>query len=380
MILLENHSLKGCNTFGVDAKARYFADLSSPGELDEFLSWYHTNGGPLLILGGGSNILFSSDFEGTAVMIGLKGIRILEEKEDAVLVRAEAGEVWDDFVGYCVDHDYAGLENLSLIPGNVGSAPIQNIGAYGVDIKEVIHEVFCTEIATGKEIKLTNEECQLDYRESIFKRDLKGKVIITSVVFRLWKVNEAPGHQGNKATRQQGTKSPSHPVTQSPSRKVTRSPGDSVTPPYQLRLSYGNLLEELTRRGITSPTIKDVREIVCGIRRSKLPDPAVIGNAGSFFKNPRIETSRFESLKKEFPGIPGFPDECGIKVPAGWLIEQCGWKGKRTGNTGVHERQALVIVNHGNATGKEILDLASMVRQSVQQKFGIDLEIEVNVV
>jgi UDP-N-acetylmuramate dehydrogenase len=350
MILLENYSLKGCNTFGVEAKARYFAELSSIRELEEFLTWYRSNGGPLLILGGGSNILFSSDFGGTAVKIALKGIRILEENDESVLVRAEAGEVWDDFVGYCVDHGYGGLENLSLIPGNVGSAPIQNIGAYGADIKEVIREVFCTEIATGNEIRLRNEECQFDYRESIFKRELKGKVIITAVVFRLWKVG------------------------------VTRSPGHPVTSSYTLKLNYGNLREELDKKGIDQPTIRDVRDIVCEVRRSKLPDPAVIGNAGSFFKNPRIETGRFESLKKEFPGIPGFPDECGIKVPAGWLIEQCGWKGKRTDNAGVSEKQALVIVNYGDASGAEILTLAEQVRESVRTKFGVDLETEVNIV
>ncbi len=347
MILLKNHSLRSLNTFGIEAKARLFADVTSKDQVRDFLQDQYEPGSPLLILGGGSNILFTGDFDGTVMKISIEGIEIVDKKPGEILVSAGAGTNWDSFVQYCVERGWAGVENLSLIPGNTGSGPIQNIGAYGADISEVIREVGFTLIETGEELRLSGPECRFGYRDSIFKQELKGKIIITEVVFAL--------------------------IPTSPPQHLTTSP-------YELKLNYGTIRQELARMGVKEPGIRDVREAVCAIRRSKLPDPAVTGNAGSFFKNPIVTTEMALSLQLQFPGIPAYPEACGVKIPAAWLIEQCGWKGKRFGDAGVHEHQPLVLVNHGHATGAEILELSRKIRQSVSDRFGIALDPEVNIV
>jgi UDP-N-acetylmuramate dehydrogenase len=335
--ILENISLKPFHTFGTEAKARWFVDLASEDDIRRFLEEDYSSHLPLLLLGGGSNILFSKDYEGTIARIGLKGIELLEDDGNTVLVRAMAGENWDEFVGYCVDNGWGGLENLSLIPGNAGTSPVQNIGAYGIEIRQALHSVEAIGIPAGEKRVFSAEECGLDYRDSIFKRSLKGKYIITAVTFRLTR-NSVPD------------------------------------------TGYASLGDELKAMNVAKPTIGAVREAVIRIRRRKLPDPAVIGNAGSFFKNPVIPAGQGEELLKKFPTMVRFPQGDTWKVPAGWLIEQCGWKGKRIGDAGVHRDQALIIVNHGNATGAQILDLARQIRESVQEKFGINLETEVNVI
>jgi UDP-N-acetylmuramate dehydrogenase len=333
----ENVSLKNFNTFGIEAKARYFVEISHEEELRELFmdpQWHTTE---RLILGGGSNLLLVTDFSGLVIRMNIRGIehRI---NHDTVFVEAGAGEVWNDLVNYCVDHNFAGMENLSLIPGSVGASPIQNIGAYGVELKDVFESCHAFEIATG-EIKIFNkEDCQFGYRESVFKSALKGQYIITSVKF-----------------------------------KLTAEP--------KLNLSYGAIEQELNNRGISEPTIKDVSQVVSAIRVSKLPDPSTIGNSGSFFKNPVITTIQFQEIYQQYPGISNYPAGEGfIKLAAGWLIEQCGWKGKTVGNTGTWKNQALVLVNHGGATGQEIYDLSSQIIDSVYTKFGVMLEREVNII
>jgi len=337
MQISENQSLKKYNTFGIEAKARYFADLEKEEEILSFLSDQHYAEQPLFILGGGSNILFSKDFEGTVLKVSTKGIQVMHEDKDSVLVTASAGENWDGFVKFCVDEGWGGLENLSWIPGNVGTSPVQNIGAYGVEIKDTLHSVGALNIETIEKRTFSAGECMLDYRESIFKRALKGKYIILNATFRLSK----------------------NPV---------------------LNTSYGLIREELESMNVPEPGILSVRNAVISIRRRKLPDPAEIGNAGSFFKNPVIPNDQFELLKAKFPGIPSYAQEQGIKIPAAWMIEQCGWKGKRFGDAGVHIHQPLILVNFGNATGAEILNLARQIRESVIERFGIELSTEVNVI
>lgn len=334
----ENFSLRSLNTFGLDCKARYYAVFTNTEELKIFLQDEKVKKGPLLILGGGSNLLLTKDFDGVVLHNQIKGIEVLSETAEEVIVKSNAGEVWHEFVLYAVEKGWGGIENLSLIPGYVGASPVQNIGAYGVEIKDVLEEVEAVEISGGTTKTFSNEECAFGYRESIFKKTLKGKYIITAVTFRLKK----------------------NPV---------------------LNTSYGAISTTLNEMGVEHPGIKEVSEAVIKIRSSKLPDPKVIGNAGSFFKNPEISESDFLTLQKEYPAVPKFPGlKGGIKVPAGWLIEQCGWKGKRVGETGVHKDQALVLVNYGNAHGNEIWVLAQEVLKSVKEKFGIDLEPEVNVI
>ncbi|MFD1257385.1 UDP-N-acetylmuramate dehydrogenase [Mucilaginibacter terrae] len=333
----ENVSLKNFNTFGIEAKARYFVEISREEELAELFidpQWHKTE---RLILGGGSNLLLVTDFSGLVIRMNIRGIehRI---NHDTVFVEAGAGEVWNDLVNYCVDHNFAGMENLSLIPGSVGASPIQNIGAYGVELKDVFESCHAFEIATGQ-IKIFNKDgCKFGYRESVFKSALKGQYIITSVKFRL-----------------------------------------SARP--KLNLSYGAIEQELNSRGISAPTIKDVSQVVSAIRVSKLPDPSTIGNSGSFFKNPVIAAAQFEGIVKDYLAISNYPAGEGfIKLAAGWLIEQCGWKGKTVGRTGTWKNQALVLVNHGGATGQEIYDLSSQIIDSVYTKFGVTLEREVNII
>jgi UDP-N-acetylmuramate dehydrogenase len=332
----------------MEVEARYFVEAKTHSEVLTLLNYRHMIHMPILFLGGGSNVLFTRDFSGIVIRIASKGIVSRDDDENHVLVTAEAGENWDAFVQHCVDNHWAGLENLSLIPGTVGAAPIQNIGAYGVEVKDVIESVQVAEISSGKQKRYTNSDCMFGYRDSIFKKVLQGKVIILNVTFKLCKAG------------------PLAPV--------------SACPP--LKLDYGDIRPELERQGVMEPTIRDVREAVCNIRRRKLPDPADIGNAGSFFKNPVITKELLLSLQTDFQGLPFYsqPSSGHVKIPAAWLIEQCGWKGYRSGDAGVHPDQPLVLVNYGEATGAQILELAGQIMGSVHQKFGISLEMEVNVI
>jgi UDP-N-acetylmuramate dehydrogenase len=336
MNILENVSLKSYNTFGIAANARYFTEIRTVLQLQEVLRSREVSSLPKLVLGGGSNLLFTQDFDGLVIKIDLQGIEKINEDTQHVYVQAGAGVVWHQFVLYCIENQYAGIENLSLIPGTVGAAPMQNIGAYGVEIKEIFDSLEAVHIASGDTRRFSNEECQFGYRESVFKKELKGQYIITSVTFRLGKV----------------------PV---------------------FNTSYGAIQDTLQQMSADALTLKSVSDAVIHIRRSKLPDPAEIGNAGSFFKNPEIPATQYEELKTQYPQMPGYvTSPQTIKVPAGWLIEQCGWKGKRIGDTGVHKNQALVLVNYGNAKGNEIKALAEQVQQSVFEKFNIHLQAEVN--
>jgi UDP-N-acetylmuramate dehydrogenase len=331
----ENISLKEYNTLGIEVKSRYFVRTNTLDELKDVLG-NHKECFPFFIMGGGSNILFTKDYNGIIIQPALMGINIVENDSKACLVEVGAGENWDDFVAWAVENELGGIENLSLIPGSTGSSPIQNIGAYGVEVKDVIERVNFLDLETLELSSLINHECQFDYRNSIFKNQLKNRVVITSVVFRLMH-----------------------------------------TPVFNL--SYGNLQEETNKTG--EPTLKTVRDAVINIRRSKLPDPKEIGNAGSFFKNPVLDITTVRQLKNQFSAMPLFPvsDEW-AKIPAGWLIEQCGWKGKRVGNAGVHDKQALVLVNYGKATGEELKNLALQISDSVFSKFSIKLEPEVNII
>ena len=338
MTVRENYSLKKLNTFGIDATAAYFTECGSVDELKEILADPKFKALPKLILGGGSNLLFTKDFEGIVIKNNLKGIELVREDEDFYYVRSAAGEVWHSFVMYCIDHNYAGLENLSLIPGNVGASPMQNIGAYGVEIKDHFYELEALKTDDLTVHTFDNAACRFGYRESVFKRELKNRFIITSVTFKLLK----------------------HPV---------------------LNTSYGAIEKELEAMGVTDITIAAISKAVCNIRSSKLPNPAEIGNAGSFFKNPEVTSEKYKQLKREFPAVVGYPLENGnVKLAAGWLIEQCGWKGQTFGDAGVHKLQALVLVNYANAKGSEIYDLSTKILKSVEDKFGVDLEREVNII
>jgi UDP-N-acetylmuramate dehydrogenase len=331
-----NKSLKEYNTFGIDCTARSFISVQDIDELKLILTTYSDK--ELFILGGGSNILLTTPPEIPVVHINLKGIEVVSEDDDQVLLKAMAGENWHEFVYYCLEKGYGGLENLSLIPGNVGTAPIQNIGAYGVELKDIFESCIAISIKTKDEVLFDNEACKFGYRDSIFKSEEKGNYIITSVIFRLTKRN----HKKNT--------------------------------------SYGIIKEKLAERGIESPTISDISEAVIAIRRSKLPDPKVLGNSGSFFKNPVIKAEAFKQFRLQYPDAPFYevsPKE--YKIPAGWLIEKAGFKGKRFGEAGIHKDQALVLVNYGNATGKELWDLALRIQKKVKEQFGIYIEPEVNI-
>jgi UDP-N-acetylmuramate dehydrogenase len=335
-LILENVSLKKYNTFGVEASARWYTEINTVEDLKSLftdLKWKHTE---RLVLGGGSNLLLTKNFDGLIIRMNIKGITN-EVIADRIIVRAGAGEVWNDLVMYCVENGFAGMENLSLIPGSVGASPIQNIGAYGVELKDVFQYCTAFDIETGTMLQFKKEDCEFAYRESIFKSKLKNKVIITSVDFNLSKM----------------------PL---------------------LNISYGAIAEELKLRGIKEPTIKDVSDVVSSIRVSKLPDPSTIGNSGSFFKNPTLSEEEFKQVKSSFPDTVHYclPNNT-VKLAAGWLIEQCGWKGKRIGDVGTWKNQALVLVNHGNATGSAIYDLSSAIISDVKLKFGVTLEREVNV-
>lgn len=336
MPFISNYSLKNLNTFGIDVNAKLYVDVSTEADLKEVFASPLVKENKLLVLGGGSNMLFTKDYDGLVLKVNIKGINVVQQGDD-VLVTAGAGEVWDILVKYCVAHGYAGLENLTLIPGTVGASPIQNIGAYGVEIKDVLESCTAFEIATGDIKTFSKADCEFGYRESIFKGKLKGKYIITSVTYRLSKIPNLQTH-------------------------------------------YGAINTELERRGIASPTIADVSNVVAAIRVSKLPDPSTIGNAGSFFKNPVIDQQSFDKLLSNFPDIPHYPAPNGrVKLAAGWLIEQCGFKGMIDGHTGTWKNQALVLVNHGGATGQEVYRFSEKIIETVRQKFGVLLEREVNI-
>lgn len=330
--------LRPYNTLNISAKARYFASVKSESELKNILRHPKTEGLKILVLGGGSNVLFADDFDGLILHIEIKGREVIKETEDKVWLKIGAGENWHQTVRYCVEKGWGGIENLSLIPGTVGAAPIQNIGAYGVELEEVFAWLEAMDIE-GREIrKYEKEHCEFGYRHSIFKGELKGVVIVTNVVL-----------------------------------KLSKNP--------QLNTSYGAIQSELEKRNITQPTIRDISDIVIDIRKSKLPNPDLLGNAGSFFKNPIVKGKVYDRIKEEYPEAPGYDmGNDKMKVPAGWLIEEAGWKGKVVGNTGTYKQQALVIVNHGDASGSEIMDLADSIKKSVKKQFGIDLVPEVNIV
>jgi len=332
----ENISLKPYNSFGIDVKAKFFAEIFSENELRSLFQDERVKTQKRLVIGGGSNVLFTQDYDGLVIKISIKGIQS-NLINDRVLVTAGAGEVWNDFVNYCVEHDFAGVENLSLIPGTVGASPIQNIGAYGVELKDVFESCTTFEIKTGKIKTFTYTDCHFGYRESIFKRELKGQYIITAVTFRL-------------------------------------------SSAAKINTSYGAIETELLNRGIENPDIADVSAAVSHIRVSKLPDPSTIGNAGSFFKNPVIEKHEFADIVAKHPDVVHYPTADGkIKLAAGWLIEQCGWKGKVVGQTGTWKNQALVLVNHGHASGTEVYNFSEQIIDSVKSTFGVILEREVNI-
>jgi UDP-N-acetylmuramate dehydrogenase len=336
-MIQKNVSLKPYNTFGIDVSASHFAKFGSVDELSQILNLSEIKNLPLLILGGGSNLLLTQNFAGLVLKNELHGISISKTENEITYVKSAAGEIWHNLVLFCIENNLGGIENLSLIPGSVGAAPMQNIGAYGIEIKDVFHELEAYEIATGKIRAFNLSDCKFGYRESVFKRDLKNKFIITSVTF-----------------------------------KLTKNP--------KLNTSYGAINDELQKQGISNPTIKDVSNAVIAIRKSKLPDPKEIGNSGSFFKNPVVPKSHLEKLKETYADIPSYPaDENHVKLAAGWLIEKAGWKGKTIGNYGVHKNQALVLVNYGGATGAEIFKLSEDILQSIKTQFGVELEREVNI-
>ena len=330
------YSLKAYNTFGIDVKAQDFISVSSLSELQSVLEKHQHE--EIFVLGGGSNMLLTQDIQKTVVHINLKGIQIVKQDENYVWVEAQAGENWHQFVLWTLKNDFGGIENLSLIPGNIGSAPIQNIGAYGVELKDVFDSCKAINIKTQEIKTFTLSQCKFGYRESVFKSSEKGKYIILSVTLKLTKKN------------------------------------------HKISTSYGVIANELQKMEIYNPTIQDISKAVISIRQSKLPDPKEIGNSGSFFKNPVVTRETFKKVQKQYPEMPFYEiSENEIKIPAGWLIETAEFKGKRFGDAGVHQKQALVLVNYGNATGKEIYDLAKTIQKTILDKFGIEIEMEVNV-
>jgi len=336
MQIQENISLRFYNTFGIDVRARYFSRFKNSDELEELK--VNDSRLPTIILGGGSNILFTKDFDGIVLKNEIKGIAELHEDSEYVYVKAGAGENWHQFVLHCIQRNWAGIENLSLIPGNVGASPMQNIGAYGVEIDDVFWDLEAYHIQERKIVTFTRSDCEFGYRESVFKKKFKDQFVILNVTYQL--------------------------------RKKPR-----------FNTSYGAIEQELDRMGVKDLSIKTISDAVINIRSSKLPNPKELGNAGSFFKNPTIAAADFESLKLQFENIVGHTNADGsVKLAAAWLIEQCGWKGFRKGDAGCHAKQALVLVNYGNATGKEIYQLSEEILQSVKEKFGVTLEREVNVI
>lgn len=336
---LKHYSLLPHNTFGIQADCDRFIDMETEDDVMKLKDMLDDKDMPLLIIGRGSNLLLTDDYHATVLHCSIKGKTIVKEDRNSVLLRCGAGEEWDSIVDYCVAHDWQGIENLSLIPGEVGASAVQNIGAYGTEVKEIIHSIEAVEISTGKKHTFTNEQCEYSYRQSKFKNEWKDRFIITHVTYRLEKSTD-----------------------------------------YIPKVDYGNIKSELERKGISLPTMKDIRDVVISIRKDKLPDPEVEGNAGSFFMNPIVEKATFMNLLEQYPDMPHYNvDSEREKIPAGWMIDQCGWKGKTLGKAGVHDRQALVLVNRGGATGKDILLLCNTIRNDVRQKFGIDIHPEVNI-
>ena len=335
MKIQENISLKPFTTFGIDKKAKFFTTVETLDELKAALLAAKEKQLPVFILGGGSNILLTRDIDGLVIKLEIKGINLVKEDGDELWVEVGAGEMWHELVLHSIAQDWAGLENLSLIPGTVGASPMQNIGAYGVEIKDVFDSLQAMHRETLEMQTFDAEACLFGYRESVFKQNFKDQFVITSVTFRL-----------------------------------------SKTPNFHLE--YGAIREVLAANGIDQPSIRAISDAVIQIRQSKLPDPKEIGNAGSFFKNPTIPSAQFDALKTSYPSIPGYPSAEGVKVAAGWLIEQTGWKGKRIGEVGVHAKQALVLVNYGGGTGEEIKKLSEQIQASVYDKFGVQLQAEVN--
>ncbi|MBL0308748.1 MAG: UDP-N-acetylmuramate dehydrogenase [Bacteroidetes bacterium] len=344
MNIEQNKSLKSFNTFGIEASAKYFTEVGSVESFSELFHHSIFQTEKKMILGGGSNILFTGDFDGLVIHNAIMGLQVISEGETQVLVKAGAGELWHKLVLWCIQNGYAGLENLSLIPGLVGAGPMQNIGAYGVEIKDVFYELEAISMKTGELVRFSLADCQFGYRESAFKNKYKNDFFITSVTLRLAKIN---------------------------------SPRST----YTFRVDYGDIKATLAEMNIQNLSLEAVSHAVCKIRNHKLPNPKELGNAGSFFKNPTISKAAFDELIAKNPLIPNYPLADGsVKIPAGWLIEQCAWKGKVVGHTGSHKMQALVLVNYGGATGAEVWQLAQDIRQSVKDKFGIEISTEVNVV
>ena len=336
MKIESDYSLKNYNTFGIEAKAKKFVEVTNVEELSEVLQNYPE---PKFLLGGGSNMLLTQDIDALVIYLNLKGKEIIKEDDDYAWVRAQAGENWHEFVLFCIDNNLGGIENMSLIPGNVGTTPVQNIGAYGTEIKDTFDSCEALHIESQELRQFNNVDCKFGYRESVFKNDEKGKYIITSVVFKLTKKN------------------------------------------HKINTAYGDITAELDSRNIKNPSINDVSDAVIAIRQSKLPNPKELGNSGSFFKNPIITKTEFDKIYAQNPTMPHYVvSEEFVKVPAGWLIEQAGFKGKRFGDAGIHKNQALVLVNYGNATGQEILAVARDIQSTVLAKYGIAIEAEVNII
>jgi len=347
---IRNYSLLAHNTFGIDACCRRFLEYDTVEEAQQIVMSLTAADRPLLILGGGSNLLLTGDYQGTVLHSAIRGIEVLdnevvakEEGDDSLLnpdlvfLRCGSGEVFDDVVAYAVEHDYYGAENLSIIPGEVGASSVQNIGAYGVEAKDIIYKVEAVEIATGKVVAFDNADCQYSYRQSKFKHEWRDKYLVTYVTYRLIKT-------------------------------------------FVPDLDYGNIRDSLAAKGIEIPTAQQLRDTIIEIRNAKLPDPKVQGNAGSFFMNPIVEKAKYEELAAQYPGMPHYTiDAEHEKIPAGWMIDQCGWKGKSLGNAGVHDKQALVLVNRGGAKGREIVHLCETIQRDVKQKFGIEIHPEVNI-
>ncbi|MCI6829354.1 MAG: UDP-N-acetylmuramate dehydrogenase [Prevotella sp.] len=329
------------NTFGIEGKCRRFVEFDTVDELKSVLASLTPADNPLMVLGGGSNLLLTRDFPGTVLHSNIVGRPVVERTADETgdfLVTAGSGMIWDDFVDFCVENGIYGAENLSLIPGTVGASAVQNIGAYGVEAKDIIYKVEAVEIATGKTVTFSNSDCRYAYRQSRFKTEWKGLYVVTNVTYRL---------------------------------------SSTFTP----HLDYGNIKQELERIGIINPTANELRRVIIHIRETKLPDTKVEGNAGSFFMNPVVDKSKYDALALEYPGMPHYTvDPHHEKIPAGWMIDRCGWKGKTVGRAGVHDKQALVLVNRGGATGSEIVELCNLIRKDVYEKFGIEINPEVNII
>ena len=338
MNIIANYPLQKLNTFGLDVKAKYFVSINTVNELIELTKTKVFKDLQLLILGGGSNILFTKDFDGLVILNSIKGKEIIDQTQESIFLKIGAGENWHELVMYTVDNGWGGIENLSLIPGNTGTAPMQNIGAYGVEIKETFVELEALEISSGKIVKFNNSDCEFGYRESVFKNKMKNQYIILNITLELKKNPE-------------------------------------------LNINYGDVKAILESQNINNPSIKDVSDAIISIRQSKLPDPKIIGNSGGFFKNPIVSLNQLELIKKKYPNVVNYKiNENEFKIAAGWMIERAGWKGKKFNNYGVHEKQALVLVNYGLANGMEIFNLSEEIILDIKDKFGIKLEREVNII